>query len=396
MPEGDEFQVGKGYVDAARATIEGMQAEETRLLDQRTRKTAAARRLTSLVTVAGTLVGVGFLMLSGFAISREINTSARARAEVSTLNAELEQRVEQRTAALQSEIVERTKTEKALHESQGRLTGIIGSAMDAIITVDDRQRVVLFNAAAEKMFGCVATEALGQSIERFMPQRFRAAHSGHIRQFGETGTTSRAMGTLGALWGVRKDGQEFQIEASISQVETGGQKLFTVILRDVTERKLAEEALKESLATSRVALKELADQKFALDQHAIVAVTDVQGTITYVNDKFCSISKYSRDELIDQNHRILNSSYHPKEFFQQMYHTIANGKVWHGEIKNRAKDGSIYWVDTTIVPFASADGKPRQYVAIRADITERKLAGEALAGQSLELSRQAKELLQRS
>src|SRR5258708_23779226 len=103
------------------------------------------------------------------------------------------------------------------------------------------------------------------------------------------------------------------------------------ILVDITERKRAEEAVKESLATSEVARQELADQKFALDQHAIVAVTDVRGTITYVNDKFCSISKFSKDELIGQNHRILNSSYHPKEFFRQMYTSIANGKVWHGE-----------------------------------------------------------------
>lgn len=185
--------------------------------------------------------------------------------------------------------LERKHAEEEVHQNRARLSGIVESAMDAIIAVDSQEHIVVFNATAERIFGCSMEEALGQSLERFIPNRFRAQHHVHISYFAETGVTNRAMGTLGALWALRANGEEFPIEASISQVKTDGGKLFTVIVRDITERQRSQQALRESEDRYRDLVEHSED---------LICTHDLEGNLLSVNPAVASTLGYEVAELL--------------------------------------------------------------------------------------------------
>lgn len=149
------------------------------------------------------------------------------------------------------------------------------------------------------------------------------------------------------------------------------QKLFTTVISSLRSYDSMLEAARNHDAL-KVSLSNIRSLESALERHAMVAITDREGKIIYVNDKFCAISQYPREELLGQDQRLLDSAHHSKEFMQELWRTINAGLTWHGQIRDRAKDGSFYWLDTSIVPFLNAAGEPYQYVVIRTETTPQK------------------------
>jgi PAS domain S-box-containing protein len=267
------------------------------------------------------------------------------------------------------DITARKRAEAAVRASEARYRTLFDYAPDGIVIADQQSYYLDANPSMCRMLGYTRDEFIGLHARDIVVQT-------EIPHIGKALTVIKAKSDYQREWQFRrKDGSTFPADVIATKMPDGN---LLAVIRDITERNQAEEKL-------RTSTKEVIDLKTALDEHAIVAITDARGKITFVNDKFCAISKYAREELLGQDHRIINSAHHPKEFIRELWTTIARGKVWRGEIKNKAKDGSFYWVDTTIVPFLNEQGKPRQYVAIRADITERKTAEEKLTASTKEV-----------
>lgn len=254
--------------------------------------------------------------------------------------------------------------------SETRFRLLVSAVQDyAIYMLDPNGQITTWNEGAEKIYGYPAVEIIGQNVELLYPENEKALDlpQNHLESTQQAGSLEFYS------WRIRQDGSRFWGRNTITALFNPAGTLigFSNVIRDLTLQKNMEDSLRTSIL-------ELSNFKQAIDAASIVSTTDSKDIITSVNEAFCNISQYTEAELIGQSHRLVNSGYHPASFFQEVWQTIEQGKIWKGEFKNRAKNGTFYWVDTTIYPFLDENKVPIRYIAIHHDITPLKIAQEGL------------------
>jgi len=262
-----------------------------------------------------------------------------------------------------TDITNQRRTEEGLRASEAKLQGVIASAMDAVITVDEQQRIVVFNHAAEAVFQCPASEAIGSSIDRFIPASVRNLHREHIRRFGQNGATARSMHAPGILTAVRANAQEFPIEATVSQVQTGGEKLYTVILRDITERKRSEQALRQSEAQFRT----LAD---AIPQLCWIAGAD--GAIFWYNERWYEYTGTIPELMRGWGWQAVHDPETLPEVIERWRLSTSTGEPFDMVLPLRGADGVFRPFLTRVRPFRDETGKVVRWFGTNTDISEQK------------------------
>ena len=348
-------------------------------------RAGAAPRYDALNRLIGCSVMWGFAFVATRyqrSQSAMLSAEAERKSALQVLRSELTKRHEAETSTAlatdhlrEAEVSEaralaaRLRAEEQLAVSSNRLEQIIQSAMDAIISIDEEQRIILCNRAAEDMFVCKKEEVLGQPLDRFIPTRYQESHRGHVSMFGRSGVSNRRMRTLGVITGLRANGEEFPIEAAISQTHTAGDKIYTVILRDITERLATETALQEA--------QERFEDIFESSKDAI-GYASLDGAFVLANEAFAQLTGYSREEIVNKTHRDLTPPEYRELQAREAAKVVTTGEPVEYEKELIRKSGSRVPVSVTLFLVKGSQGKPAALAAIIRDITSHKRSAHLL------------------
>jgi PAS domain S-box-containing protein len=366
----------EGIIDAVRATTGDMHAEESRLLSQRTQRAGAAQRLAMIIAIVGVFLKVGSWMLAFLVIIREIGISSRAQLQLNTLNAELEQRVKERTASLQSEIADRRRAQ----EIAEHLAAVVESSDDAIISKTLDGTITAWNRGAEKVFGYSSAEAVGKPMALLLPPERAEEEAGILARI-RCGESISHFETVR----VRKDGKKIDVSVTISPISDAKGAIVgaSKIARDVTAHKQAEEVLRESEERFHAMLN-------GIPQLAWTAEPD--GYIFWFNQRWYDYTGTTPEQTKGWDWQNVHDPEILPKVLDRWKIAIAEGTPFEMEFPLRAGDGSFRTFLTRVLPLKDANGHVLRWFGTNTDISERKLAEMQLAGQAQELIRRAEEL----
>lgn len=331
----------------------------------------------------GSEVDIELSLSEAFAGGRKVYTaiiqdiSDRKKLEEKSKQDTEELRAQEEELRQNMEEMEATQEEmqRAMAESekQKRITDeTLEQALDAVITIDHDKTIRFFNRSAEMMFGYSREEVIGKNVKEIVPIEHRAVHDNYVDSNMRTGV-NKVVGLSRELEASKKDGSRFWINLSLSKVEFDGRIQYTAFIRDITEQR-------NTIFTLEQTQREVEARMASVDTACIVSETDLKGNITYVNDKFCEVAQYTREELMGQPQNIVRHPDMPKEVFKELWATIGKGKIFRGIVKNKKKDGSPYYIDGIFTPVLGANGKPVKYIGVRFDITEATLESQRMKG----------------
>ena len=278
----------------------------------------------------------------------------------------LEQSLQEMTQLQEEALAVQEELEKAHERNEQTLE----QAVDSVVTINADKIVTFYNKAAEQMFGYSREEVLGQNVKMIVPMEHRGNHDQYVDSNINT-KVNKVVGSGRDLEMVRKDGSKFWGNLSLSKVEVGGTLQYTAFIKDITEQKTY-------LESQTRLQRELETRMDQINVACLVSESDLKGNITFVNDKLCEVTQYTREECMGQPHSMFRHPDSPKEVFKEMWATIGRGNIFRGVIKNKKKDGNPYWVDAIIAPVMGPNGKPIKYIGVRYDITEQTLKEEEL------------------